>query len=803
MGVIRFKIWRDLWANKGRTLVVVLIIGLGAAAVGMIVTTRNLMIGFMSEGWRSSNPAMISLFAYSPVGDETIEVLRRIEGLEDVEGYARITVEWRLRPDEEWRPAGLTARTDYYDQSYARLELVEGVWPEDEGMGAGRSTASTFGVPRGSWVQIRANDRVHELVVTGMMDDQTAFPPNVPGGTAQFYLTREAFEDVSGLDGLNFILARGPIYDVPALTSIADKMQRKLERQGVDSSGGSPFGERVSDPERHYFQATMDAVFLVLGVLAVLALMLSLLLVYNTISSIISQQIDQIGIMKAIGARTGQILLTYLLMVLGYSILALAIALPLGSLGGHALASFLVVAFNAEPGAFEFDKVAVVAMLAVILVAPFGAALIPIISGSRVTVNQAINTYGLQADPGMLDKSLARIQRVPRLVLLTISNTFRKKGRVFLTQITLVLSGVIFMMVMSARDSAAYTYGDVLFSILKFDVSMPLDEPQRNSHVEEVTLAHPDVKAVEMWALSSATVRPAGQPAAEDDDSALLFGVPLPTELYGYQMRQGRWLMPEDEYAIVLNEQLAGDVGVGVGDWVTFDHGVTGESTWRVVGLLFDPILSTSGHVPREPVLRELGSAGKSSVIMIQTMKDDPESQIAAAKSLRQYLPANQLELNPGSVFGGADTAGEITGQQIGFFGVIVTLLMVMALVIAMVGGIALSGALSLNVIERRREIGVMRAIGASSANIGFLFVGEGLLLGLLSWLIAVPLSIPAGRAMSEAMGQALGGGMVYKFTPVGAIMWLVIVILLALVASWLPVRSAVGISVRESLSYQ
>jgi putative ABC transport system permease protein len=802
MGVIRFKIWRDLWANKSRTLVVVLIIGLGAAAVGMIVTTRNMMIGFMNDGWRSSNPAMISLFAFSPVGDETIEILRRIEGLENVEGFARVTIEWRLRPDEEWRPAGLTARTNYLDQSYARLELIEGVWPEDEDLGAGRSTASTFGVPRGTHVQIRANDRIHELVVTGLMDDQTAFPPNVPGGMAQFYLTRDTFEDVSGLDGLNFILARGPEYDVPVLTSIADEMQRKLERQGVDSSGGSPFGERVSDPERHYFQPTMDAVFLILGVLAILALVLSLLLVYNTISSIISQQIDQVGIMKAIGAGTGQILVTYLLMVLAYSFLALVIALPLGSLGGHALASFLAVAFNAEPGAFEIDRAALVAVLAVVLIAPFAAALIPVISGSRITVNEAINTYGLQAEPGSLEKGLAKIRRVPRLVLLTISNTFRKKGRVFLTQITLVLSGLIFMMVISARDSAAYTYGDVLFSILRFDVNMVLDESQRIGHVEEIALAHPDVAAVEMWALSNTTVRPASQPASEDDDSALLFGVPLPTELYGYQMRQGRWLLPDDEYAIVLNEQLAEDVGVGVGDWVTLDHGVTGESNWRVVGLLFDPIISTSVHVPRDAVLRELGSAGKSSIIMIRTKQGDPASQIAAAKSLRQYLPANQLELAPSGIFG-YDTASEITEQQIGLFGVIVTLLVVMALVIALVGAIALSGALSLNVIERRREIGVMRAIGASSGNIGFLFAGEGVLLGLLSWLIAVPLSIPAGRAMSEAMGLAIGGGMVYKYTPAGAIMWLIAVVVLSLFASWLPVRSAVRISVRESLAYQ
>ena len=62
----------------------------------------------------------------------------------------------------------------------------------------------------------------------------------------------------------------------------------------------------------------MDAIFLVLGVMAALALILSLFLVYNTINAIISQQVDQIGVMKAVGARTWQILLIYLLTVLTY-----------------------------------------------------------------------------------------------------------------------------------------------------------------------------------------------------------------------------------------------------------------------------------------------------------------------------------------------------------------------------------------------------------------------------------------------------------------------------------------------------
>jgi putative ABC transport system permease protein len=108
-----------------------------------------------------------------------------------------------------------------------------------------------------------------------------------------------------------------------------------------------------------------------------------------------------------------------------------------------------------------------------------------------------------------------------------------------------------------------------------------------------------------------------------------------------------------------------------------------------------------------------------------------------------------------------------------------------------------------LNVIERRREIGVMRSIGASSWRVVNLSIGEGVLLGWLSWLVALPLSIPAAyllatRGLSFALNQQLS----YRFSFDGALLWLLIITILAVIASSFPARSAAKVSVRESLTY-
>jgi hypothetical protein len=165
---------------------------------------------------------------------------------------------------------------------------------------------------------------------------------------------------------------------------------------------------------------------------------------------------------------------------------------------------------------------------------------------------------------------------------------------------------------MTVQDSVTYTFRDVLFSVLRFNVNLQFEDPERIKEVEALTLAYPGVKNVEMWGLGGAKIRPAGQPKSNADLSAGLFGVPLPTNLYGPQLRAGRWLQPGDTNAIVLNQKLAENAGVGVGDWVTLDHGLQGESKWLVVGLLFDPIITDSAHVPRESLLREIGSSRTS-----------------------------------------------------------------------------------------------------------------------------------------------------------------------------------------------
>ena len=96
---------------------------------------------------------------------------------------------------------------------------------------------------------------------------------------------------------------------------------------------------RVRDPGVPETYTIVVAVFQMLNVLGALSLALSAYLVINTTSAILARHVSQIGIMKAIGARSRDVFVTYLSMVLVVAVIALLIALPIAALEGERLVS--------------------------------------------------------------------------------------------------------------------------------------------------------------------------------------------------------------------------------------------------------------------------------------------------------------------------------------------------------------------------------------------------------------------------------------------------------------------------------
>jgi putative ABC transport system permease protein len=127
-----------------------------------------------------------------------------------------------------------------------------------------------------------------------------------------------------------------------------------------------------------------------------------------------------------------------------------------------------------------------------------------------------------------------------------------------------------------------------------------------------------------------------------------------------------------------------------------------------------------------------------------------------------------------------------------------------MSVLAGMVGSLGLMGTMSINVLERSKEIGVMRAIGARSSAIVGIFVVEGVILGLLSTVVSIPLSYPGSRLFSDAFGNMLlKAPLNFRYSLDGLLMWLGVIVVLSALASLWPAWRAAQLSVRETLAYE
>jgi putative ABC transport system permease protein len=420
--------------------------------------------------------------------------------------------------------------------------------------------------------------------------------------------------------------------------------------------------------------------------------------------------------------------------------------------------------------------------------------------GAGITVREAISTYGLSGGGGVIDWLMAKLAFIPRMTSMAFSNTFRNKTRVFMTQITLVGAGVLFMAVMSAQSSIVYTFGPVLLDTLRADIFFGLDKKERFEPVTRLTRqTEPASREIEMWASVRTKIRPAGQAEGFDDRLVTITGLPIPSAIYGHQLRGGRWLQPDDTYALVMHQKEAAKLDVGVGDWVTVDIPLKRESDWQVVGLLNDPLEPNRIVAPRDTILQEERKIGRGNNLFLTTTYIELQQNVQSAAKLRSTLYERGYDVSAND----ADTVKGLGEEAIKQMNIIVYLLLIMAVLIAVIGGIALSGVLSINVLERRVEIGILRAIGASNRSIGSLFITEGMLLGWLSWLIAVPISIPFSTVLITAIGSAIDFELGFEYSVTSVWIWLAVITVIGIAASWLPARGAIRVSVRESLSYE
>jgi putative ABC transport system permease protein len=366
-----------------------------------------------------------------------------------------------------------------------------------------------------------------------------------------------------------------------------------------------------------------------------------------------------------------------------------------------------------------------------------------------------------------------------------------------LTLITLTLAGTTFIAIFSVRDSLLTTLDETL-AYFGFDLVVIFEDDYRLVEIERAVAKMKGIRAAESW--GSATVnliRPDGTESDEID----LNGPPANTQLLRPEILEGRWLEPDDTNAAVINTDLLGDEPeLQVGDQIVLNL-ESKETTWEIVGIVQGAMANPTVYVNQPHLARLTNDVGKARSVRVATA-GPPGSGDGNPFRLAQSFSSRFEDAGLDVVF--VFTLAQIRARQENSFNFLINFLLAMAAVLAVVGGLGLSGTMSMNVLERVREIGVVRAVGASDMAVLRLILVEGVIIGLLSWLTGTIVSLPVSLLITNVLGiSMMQRPLTYSFSFTGALMWLAIAIILAAVASFLPARGASRLTVREVLAYE
>lgn len=801
------KVFNDLWGNKTRTILIVLSIATGVFAVGLVVGSRVILSREMTASYLAVNPAHATLYT-DPFDDDFVEAVRRVKGVREAEGRRSVVVRFKVGPDEshgdapQWRTLHLFAIPDFEDIRINKVSPVSGAWPPlNHELLVERASVSLVQPSAGDVILVETPDgKQREMRIAGLAYDLNQVPASFTH-TAYGYITFDTLEwlgEPRNMNELNIVVAENA-FDPPGAFGTKAHIQQVANQvvDKVEKSGRKVNSVRIPTPGKHMADDSIQSLLLLLTVLGFLSLVASGFLVVNMISALLAQQTRQIGIMKAIGASAPQIVGMYLGLVLVLGLLALALAVPLGGLGAVGFAQRMARGINFDIKTPGIPTEVLALEIVVGLLVPLLAALNPIITGTRVTVREAISDYGLvktQFGKSLLDRLVERVRVLSRPLLLSLRNTFRHKGRLALTLITLTLAGAIFIAVSSVRASLLLTLDDAM-TYWKYDVSVDFERSYRIEQIERDALAVPGVVKVEGWGLGGVRrVRPDGNESGMIRVSA----PPARTGMIQPTVLQGRWLLPEDENAVVVNTDLLKDEpDIRVGDEIVLKI-EDRKTAWRVVGIAHEMLSGPILHMNYPYFARVVHEMGHADSAQVVTQQHDGTSRAQIAKALEAHFKHAGLRVSS------TETTTDVRARMDAVFSFLVLTLLVMAIMLAVVGALGLTGTMTLNVLERTREIGVMRAIGASDGAVLWIFMAESIFIGALSWLVSVILALPVSKVLSDALGTAfIHNPLSYTFSTSGALIWLVIAVILAGLASFLPARRASRLSVREVLAYE
>ncbi|MCJ7436134.1 MAG: ABC transporter permease [Anaerolineales bacterium] len=804
------KVLHDLFDNKARTLLVVFSIAVGVFSIGVIAGAYEIISNDMSASYAANQPSNVE-FRMTNFDDDVLTSVRNAKTINEAEARRVFNVRVRVVGTEKWSTLDMVAFHDFAKNKVNLLLPLEGTGePRKREVLLEQNTLKDFNVGVGGQLEFQLPDGSTKIMpVVGIVQD-------IAMGAGDFLASPHAYMTMNTLPYMQQPELYNRIYatvsesgdDILHVRAVGADLKDKLE-----SGDAAVIRMRFALSHEHPMASTVNAILGILMALGILIVFLSSSLIANTLSALLSQHLRYIGVIKLVGGRNRQVFFMYLALIMCFGVLALLIAVPLGGQGAYGLALFISTMLNFNLLGYRIIPFAFLVQIAIGVLVPLVAGLLPVTSGARITVLRALSgdlsQDAKQASAGE-ENRFSRFDRmqlrfthiltargihIPRPFIISLRNTFRRKRRLALTLFTLTMGGAIFIAVFNVR----ITLHDYIGAIGKYftaDVSVDFDYPYRLHEIEQTAMQMPGVLKVEGWQFTSSEI-------LDENDNVLeninIFGPPAQSRLVEPILVAGRWMQVGDVRKLIVSEAVYKYYpNMQPGD--TLRLKIDGrKEVWEVVGIFkFVDREGVLAYAPFEYMSKMNHLVNRSSSYRIALDKHDRSYQDAMAEKLDLFFRDNGFTVRS------AKAGRASLDKAVESLDTLAVFLLIMALLTATVGAMGLAGTMGMNVMERTREIGIMRSIGADDRAVMRTVIAEGVVIGVISFALAIVLSVPFTYLLSTIVSLAVFQtpiDTIFTFTGYG--IWLALVLILSALASILPARNAARLTIREVLAYE
>ncbi len=796
------KLLRDLQAARGRMAMMVVAIAVSIFGVGTILSAYTILTREISRNYLGTNPATAFL-EVDPVDDALVEAVRQRPHISDAEAGSWVVARTEVKPNE-WLPLLLFVIRDFNEMRISTFTPETGAWPPPEQtilverevlplINVKVGDVLTVQTPNGSKKQIVISGTVHDPSLAPAWQEQTVYGYITPA-------TLKFLGESGALQILKVSVKGGP-RDLAVIDSTVSDLTGWLKAQGrtVEEI-------RIPPPGRHPHQSQMTSILVLLLVFSLMALILSAILTATMISGLLAQQVRQIGIMKAIGARSSQITSLYLVLIVFLGMVAVVLGLPPSIAAGRGFAGVVAQLLNFTIYSEGIPNWVTIVLLVVGILIPLLVALNPILRTTRTTVRETLSDYGTNRESfgsRGLDGWLSRIRAVDNTLILSLRNTFRRRGRLILTLSLLAAAGGMFMTGINVKTGWE-RYLDNAAADRHYDLEIRLNSPQSEADIVSLVSSVPGVERVEPWNFTPAALyRPDMLDIVRTypdggHGSFTLRSVPSESNLIATPLLSGRWLQPGDMNTVVLNQMAkALFPNAKVGDDIRLM--INGQvATFRLAGVIKQILTPSTAYVIPSTFADTAGRSIQSANAVRVVMKKHDEKAVASVTSeIERAFAAENISVKV------AVSESLLDNATSGHVFIFIVALILISAVMAVVGALGLMSSMGTSVVERTREFGIMRAIGAKSKTVLRNVISEGLFIGLMSWMASVPLSIPLTLGIGYLVGNlSFRSPLPLIVSPAGLTIWLVVIVIGSIAASAYPARQASRLTIRETLSY-